>query len=168
MHSAHQVHLQHTAEIVQFHFGKGLVAQNARVVDQYIDLAPALHHLRHHGLHGAIVGHRRMVGHGGAAQRFYVSNHLLCGRRTALPVQRAARVIHHHLGPTFGQRQRVFTAQATACARHNGHSIVEIQTHTLTFWRRDSVPSLLKCGPHRGPFMAMDCTCLYKRWPPRG
>ena len=62
VHGAHQVHVHHQLKVGDVHLGKGLVTQDAGVVDQNVDPAPGGHSLRHHGLHRGEIGYRGAVG----------------------------------------------------------------------------------------------------------
>jgi len=132
VHGAHQVHVQHQAEIRQVHLGKGLVAQDACIVDQNVDTAPGVDGLLHHGLHSLIVGHRGAIGQGLAASGTNLVHHGL-GRthRTAAAVHLAAQIVDQHLGAARGQQQGMFATQSAAGTGHNGYTTLEIQTHTF-------------------------------------
>ena len=49
---------------------------------------------------------------------------------TALAVDRAARIVHHHLGTTAGQQQRMRAAEPIAGTGDDGDSIVEADGHS--------------------------------------
>jgi hypothetical protein len=55
---AHQVDVDHQPEVVEAHLGEALVAQDAGVVDQDVDPAPARHDLIDHRGDGGLVGDR--------------------------------------------------------------------------------------------------------------
>ena len=133
VHRAHDVHLHHQAKVGQFHLGKTLVAQDARVVDQDVHTAPGVDRLLHHFLHRVEVGHRGPVGHGLTACGADFVHHRLRGRdRTAHAMHITAQVIDQHLGTPRRQRQGVLLAQTTACACHDGHAAFEIDAHGKT------------------------------------
>ena len=127
VHGAHQVHIQHQAEIGQIHLGEALVAQDAGVADQRVDAAPGVQRLLHQGLHGLEIGDGSAAGHGLAAAGADFLHHALGGGgRAAAAVHRAAQVIDHHLGTALGQRQRMQASQAAAGAGDDGHAAREI------------------------------------------
>ena len=66
---AHQVHVDDQPEIGKVHLGECLVAQDAGIVDQDVDLAPARDGLVDHRLDGIEVGDRRGDGDRRAAGR---------------------------------------------------------------------------------------------------
>ncbi|MNE45914.1 hypothetical protein D3C80_1402290 [compost metagenome] len=80
MDRAHQVDVHDQAEISQLHLGETLVAQDAGVVHQDVDPAPAGHDLGDHGVDRRSVGDGSGVGHGLAAGRNDLGHHGL-GRR---------------------------------------------------------------------------------------
>ncbi|MNS91423.1 hypothetical protein D3C72_1255150 [compost metagenome] len=130
MDRAHQVDVHHQAEIGQIHLGERLVAQDAGVVHQDVDPAPAGHDLGDHGVDRRSVGDGSGVGHGLAARRRDLSNDGLSRRgRFARAVTGAAQVVDHHLGAPRRQGQGVFAAQAAARARHDRHLAVEPNAH---------------------------------------
>lgn len=64
MHAAHQMHVEHRAEILDLHLGKTLVAQDARIGDQDIHPPPSSLSLGHHRANGVEIGDRSSIGDG--------------------------------------------------------------------------------------------------------
>ena len=85
---------------------------------------------------GLRIGHRIVVRHGLAARRLDLGHHLVGGGMVAAPtlqrpaVDRAARIVHHHLGAAAGQQQRMRAAEPVAGAGHDGDAIVEADCHS--------------------------------------
>ncbi|MNS93004.1 hypothetical protein D3C72_1271550 [compost metagenome] len=130
MDRAHQVDVHHQAEIGQIHLGERLVAQDAGVVHQDVDPAPAGHDLGDHGLDRRLVGDRGRIGHGFAAGGLDFGHHSLGRRgRSARAVAGAAQIVDHHPGAARRQGQGVFAAQSAARARYNRHLTVEPDAH---------------------------------------
>ena len=123
MHRAHQVHVHHQPEVVQRHFGKTLVAQDAGVVDQDVDLAPGAQRLVDHRLHCRRIGHRRAIG-----QRLTACGNDLVHHRLS-----AAQVVDQHLGAARSQAQCMHAAQAAAGAGDDGYTASEVQSHRIPF-----------------------------------
>ncbi|MNV79877.1 hypothetical protein D3C71_1734470 [compost metagenome] len=124
------MHIHHQAEVVHAHLGERLVAQDACVVDQHIHPAPGVDGLLHHGLDCGKVGDGCAVGQRLAARSTDLIDHgLRSTHGTAAAVHRAAQIVDQHLGAARCQSQCMLAAQATACARHDGHTAFEINTH---------------------------------------
>ncbi|MNT62838.1 hypothetical protein D3C72_2005990 [compost metagenome] len=128
MHGAHHVDFHHDPEFLQAHLGEALVAQDARVVHQDIDTAPARHGRVHHRLDLARVGHIGAVRAGVPAGRAYGVRHGL--RRRAGLV--GSHVVDQHLGAVTRQFQRVSPAKAAPRSGHDGDAPLQKLCHRFS------------------------------------
>src|SRR5690606_38652548 len=120
----------HGVEIGDLHLGKGLVAQDACIVDHDVDAAEGIHRDLHDVGGGSRVRDAVVAGNRFAALRLDLGNHLV-GRLggTAGAIHRAAQVVHYHFRAALGQQQRMAAAEAGAGAGDNGNAAVEIDGH---------------------------------------
>jgi hypothetical protein len=95
------------------------VTQDAGHVHQDVDPAPRLHDLLDHRRALREVGHRAVVGLGGASGLLDLGHHLIGRRRFAADaVERGAEVVDDHLGPCRRQRDRDALADPPSRAGH--------------------------------------------------
>src|SRR5690606_5456503 len=120
VHTAHQVHVQHGAEVVQCHSGKALVAQDAGVIDQDVDALPLLERTCGQCLHGGVVGDVAAHGNGLPAVADDLVGHPTGGRACVSP----GDIVDHHARTMAGQFQGVCAPQAVARACDDGHAVL--------------------------------------------
>jgi len=142
---AHQMYIGHQTKILDGSFRKTLIPQNPRIVDENVETPPTVHGLRHHILHLRQVRHVSAMGHRFAAKRLDLGHHIERRLRVcALPRDRAAEVIDHHLGAALGQFNGVASTQATTGTGHQRHFVVISNRHVLS-------PALLTNDRHAEP-----------------
>ena len=107
-------------EIGGVHFGEGLVAQDAGVVDQDMDAAPGFLRLGDHFFHLGIFGDIAAIRHGLAASRLDFLDHGERGIGMAGAIARAAKIVDHDFRTAPRQLERIAAAKAAACAGDDG------------------------------------------------
>ena len=128
------MHIENDFEILGRELYETLVAQDAGVVDDDIDLAESVDG----GLDDVLTafgrGHRVVVGHGLATCIDYLLDGLVGHRGTGSgSVGRTAQVVDDNAGTTAAHHHRVCLAQAAACTCNHGHTaIVTNLAHLLT------------------------------------
>jgi hypothetical protein len=111
---------------------EGLVAQHARIVDHDVDRAEGIDRGLDDVGGARRVSDRIVVRHGLAARRLDLRHDLVGrGMPATLAIDRAARIVHHHLGAAAGQQQRMRAAEAIAGTGDDGDAIVEADGHSL-------------------------------------
>ncbi|MNT41603.1 hypothetical protein D3C72_1779670 [compost metagenome] len=115
-----QMHVDDRIEIVGAHLGEGLVAQDARIVDQDVDAPPDVHRARRHGLHGGAVADVASVGDGVAARGPDLARDRL---------GRAPEVVDHDPAAARRQSQCMAAAQPLTRAGHDGDAFIETNAH---------------------------------------
>ena len=126
------MHFYDEVKILRRHIVEGLVAQHARIVDHDVDRAEGIDSGLDDVGRTLGIGHRIEVGHRDAARRLDLGHHLVGGGMiAAFAVDRAARIVHHHLGAAAGQQQRMRATEPVARARDEGYAIVETNAHIL-------------------------------------
>ena len=109
---------------------KHAVAHKAGVVHHRVQAAEGGDGLLHEPLAAGPVGDVVGVGDGLATGGNDLRHHLFGGRlRGALAVERGADVVHHNAGAGGREGQRMFTTDATACARDDDHSLFTQPRH---------------------------------------
>lgn len=104
-----------------FHLVKGLVAQDARVVDHHIDAPVGVQRLLNDV---RAVGHRVMIGNRLATGLANLLHHPVgCGTVRALALGAATQVVDHHSGAMAGEQQGMGTPQSAAGPGHD-HDLV--------------------------------------------
>jgi predicted exporter len=153
VHGAGQVDRQHLGPVLLRHLHEGHVAQDAGVVDDDVELAEGFLRLGD-DLLGAFPGvHAVVVGHGLTARRLDLVDDLVgrCAATAAGAVHRATEIVDHHLGTTFGQQERVGSAQATPCTRDDCDSVVETNLGHVCLLREVDGPGGGRRLPRRAP-----------------
>ena len=91
------MHVDHRVPIVEFEFGKGLIAQDTGVVYGDIDTTPLSHNLIDHRLHRCQIGDRCAIRHRLSASVYdFLSHKLSGGSRAAATVDAAPEIVHNH------------------------------------------------------------------------
>ncbi len=124
-----EVNVDDEGEILCAHLGKGLVAQHTGIVDQHMDAAPLLLGVGNHLIHLLGIGDRGTIGHRGAAGLFDFLDDLRGHVGSAGAIARSAQIVDHDLGAAPSELERVFAAQAAACAGDDGYLVLEIDGH---------------------------------------
>jgi len=124
---AHQVDVDHQAEVGQVHLGEALVAQDAGVADQDVDPAPYGLGPRDHGADGGLVGHR-----GGDPDRLAPGGDDLGGHAVGGLL---GQVVDRHLGALAGQVQRMGAAQAAARTGYDRDASLQQHRIVSPTWR---------------------------------
>ena len=131
-HRAREVHRNDRVPLVARHLHKGLVAQDARVVDQNVDAAEGVERALRDARSTLFGRHVVEVGHGLAARRSnLLRNHLGCGRARAHAVTRAAKVVDDQQGAFARKLQRVAPTEAAAGTRYDRYLSIQ-QSHVLS------------------------------------
>ena len=130
---AHQVHVDHRAEVGEVELGEGLVAQDAGIVDQDVDAAPLGDHAIDHRLHRVGIGDRTLHG-----ARLTAGGHDLGGHR----VGARAEVVHHHACAAPCEQQGVLAAKTAARAGDDGDAASQVD-HVHAFRPRKDA----RCRP---------------------
>ncbi|MND54728.1 hypothetical protein D3C80_457920 [compost metagenome] len=113
--------------VTVLHLVEGLVAQDAGVVDHYIDPAEAVQGLFDNAL---TVGDRVMVGHCRTTLFADLRHYPVGGRGAgAFAMGRTTQIVDHHPGTMPGKQQGMGAAQAAASAGDNHHFIVQANRH---------------------------------------
>jgi hypothetical protein len=110
------MHFDHQAKIVQWHFGEGLVSQDASVIDKYVDTTPCLHGPGNHIGNLIHVGYVRAMCHRLAAGCLNLGSN--CIRVLGVAIG-SAEVIHHDFRATLGQRQCMATPKPLSRAAND-------------------------------------------------
>jgi hypothetical protein len=121
-----EVDVEHRLELLLRHVLERRVAQDARVVDDDVDLAERVERRLHDGLAALRRGHRVVVGHGLAAGGLDLVDDLLrCRLGAAGAVGRPTQVVHDDEGASLRQLQGVAAAQPATGARDDRNLAVE-------------------------------------------
>ena len=110
-------------------FGKALVAQDARIVDQDMDAAPGFLGLGNHFDHLLVFGDTAAIGHRFAARRLDFFDDLRRRVRGAGAVARATQIVNHHLRAAPCKLERIGLAQPAARTGHNSDFVLKADGH---------------------------------------
>ena len=124
-----EVHVDDEAEILRLHLGEAPVAEDAGIVDEDVDAAPARLGGLDHRDHLVIVGDAAAVRYRLAARGLDLRDHRERGVRMAGAVAGAAEIVDHHLRPAPRELEGIGTAQPAAGAGDDGNAIVEPDGH---------------------------------------
>ena len=130
--SAVQMHLDDSIPLIDTHFVKKAVAQNAGVVDHAVNLPERIHRRGDNPRGARRIGHAVGVGHRIAASRLDLGHHFL--RRagiTAFTRNGCADIVHHHLRALRRERQRHVAPDAAARAGNDHHLSFDHLCHAL-------------------------------------
>ena len=143
-----EVHVEHRVDQVGRHVVERLVAQDAGVVDDDVDLAERVDGGLDDGLAALGRGDGVVVGHGLAAGRLDLVDDLSARprRRTAGAVDRAAEVVDDDQRAALGEQERVGAAEAAAGAGDDRDLAVEPEISHACSWCGRS-----RGAPGRGP-----------------
>ena len=135
------MHLHHQVPLFLGHVIHHLVAENAGVVDQYIQPAEAVHGGLDDVLAAGYGSHRVIVGYGFPTLLLDFGYHLIrCRRGRAGTGNSSSQVIDYYPGALGCQRQRFTPADAAAGARHHSYfafqSIAHFICSFLFYFRR--------------------------------
>ena len=129
-----EVHGEHGLPLFLRHVEDHPVAQDARDVDEDVDLAPELHDLIDHGVRLVPVRHRAVVGGGGAAELLDLTHHDVRGARfLAFTVELRSEVVDDDLRAFRGQRHRDAASDSASRPRHQCSPAVEHPHAFLSF-----------------------------------
>ncbi len=112
-------------EVVGLHVPYGAVPDDAGVVDDDVEPAPAVHTGTDHVGHLGFVPDVAVVRHGLAAPFSDDLHHLIGVAPLALAGDRGAEVVDHDPRPLFGQLEGVGAADAVPGPGHEGYLAVE-------------------------------------------
>ena len=120
------MNFDHQLEIGDAHLVKDCIAQNARIVDDAVELAEMIERRLHYGCSGGGFSYCVEVRHRRAAL-LADQLHYLLGRTDALAaaVGGAAEIVDDHLGAFRGGKQCDLTANAAPCAGHDHRLAVQ-------------------------------------------
>src|SRR5581483_7758734 len=121
-----EVHGDHEVEVLLGHPGDHPVADDARVVDDGVEVAVGVDGAGDEPPDAVEVVHRGGVGAGPPTHLLDLGDDLV-GRRFTdrLAVQPGAKVVHDHRRTVAGELEAVLAAETPATACHDHHPVVE-------------------------------------------
>src|SRR5512136_63318 len=127
-----QMHPHHRIPTLPVHLRKRPIPQDPRIVDHNVHTTKRLHRPIHNRFPSLGRGHTLITRNRLSSHRLDLFHHLV--RSTLAPtaaVLPSSQIIHHHLGPTLRQLQRIRPTQSPSCPSHNRHTTVKTNALAL-------------------------------------
>ena len=146
--------------ILKGHFRKRLIAQDACIINEDINVTPFRDGLIDHGLDFIFLGHIGAISNGFAACGYDFRHDIIRhSGPAARAIHRAAKVINDNFHAARGQSQSMATAQAATCPRHDCDAVFKFYCAHFLFPLRRLKDLTAKTNKYRAGSLALAALC---------